>query len=960
MFRFPPALRIVLYYILLAVLWILFSDQVIEHLASNKSVLSFLQTIKGISFVFLSAALLYFYLNKIFKKLKAESANLARVQDDFEEEQNLFKRITNTGPVAIVVLDKDGKITFANPYSRKLFQTGNEDVSFKHYSDLSIKILDMEGNPIPENRLPFEILKDSKESHHHIHRAVRTAGGRIVYLSISAAPLYDKHNEFEGMVVAMIDISDQIQSEEKFKQAQITYRGILDSINEGVFVSNKNSRFFYVNRSMQLMFGYSFKDLIGQSYEYLAAPGRNDLEKLKQTFECVFNGEVANFEFWGRTKEGVIFPADVNLATGTYFGMEVIVGVIREITDRKIHEEKLKASEERYRMLFDKNPLPMMVYEIATLKFLDVNSATIEKYGYSRDEFLSMTIKDIRPEEDIADFMEELDSFKIGVHRAGVWRHKVKSGRIIFVEITSHEIDLNNTKARIALANDVTEKVKAEEERKQLADRLNHYLSTSPSIIFSLDIVEGRGILAWVSENVSSILGYTPDEILNHEWWKKNIHPDDRELIIEQNPRIFETGSLSREYRFFTKDNNLVWLHDELRLLKDGNGKPKEIVGTWTNISKQKEIEIELRKSELKFRSIFENIQDVYFESATDGRVLEVSPSIFVLSKGTFKREDLINKYMRSYYSVNTDSEDFARRLRKGERVTDYEMNLMLSETEAIPCSITAKIVQGTYGESKIVGTIRDISQRKKNEAELIKAKEIAESANRLKSEFLAQMSHEIRTPINVILSSTSVIEDHLNQFADEDIRAMFPIAKSAGARIIRTIDSILNMSEIQSGTYQEKMKIIDLYNDVLFGLHNEFKIYAEQNKLELICECNSENTRIYGDEYSITQIFSNLIDNAIKYTEKGYVKVSISDSGNSGLLVEVADTGRGIKKEYIPHLFEPFTQEEQGYTRKYEGNGLGLALVLHYCEMNNAEITVESEVKVGSIFKVELKKFSN
>lgn len=238
---------------------------------------------------------------------------------------------------------------------------------------------------------------------------------------------------------------------------------------------------------------------------------------------------------------------------------------------------------------------------------------------------------------------------------------------------------------------------------------------------------------------------------------------------------------------------------------------------------------------------------------------------------------------------------------------------------------------------------------------ELNEAKEKAEESNKLKSEFLAQMSHEIRSPINTILNFTSLLESDFIKKNNDEVQESFKVIRSAGSRITRSIDLILNMSEIQTGTYDYRPKNIDLINDVLKKLKNEFIKLAESKGIKMSFSFSTDYAYTFADEYSITQIFTNLIDNAIKYTKEGSINVNLF-SDDSKIIVEVKDTGVGISKEYLPGLFEPFSQETQGYTRNFDGNGLGLALVKKYCDINNASIKVESEKGVGSTFRIILK----
>lgn len=235
---------------------------------------------------------------------------------------------------------------------------------------------------------------------------------------------------------------------------------------------------------------------------------------------------------------------------------------------------------------------------------------------------------------------------------------------------------------------------------------------------------------------------------------------------------------------------------------------------------------------------------------------------------------------------------------------------------------------------------------------DLNKAKEIAEDSDRLKSEFLAQISHEIRTPLNTVLNSTSIIKDEVEEIYGGDLGEYFNIIDSSAQRLIRTVDLVLNMSEIQTGSFETSPVVMDIFHDIVENLTNEFKHTARSKGLELIIQKGEGDCRICADEYCVTQIFSNLIDNAIKYTQEGEVKVNVNNVDGK-VVVEVIDSGIGISEKYFENLFKPFSQEEQGYTRRFEGNGLGLALVKKYCEMNKAKVEVQSEKGKGSTFRV-------
>lgn len=240
---------------------------------------------------------------------------------------------------------------------------------------------------------------------------------------------------------------------------------------------------------------------------------------------------------------------------------------------------------------------------------------------------------------------------------------------------------------------------------------------------------------------------------------------------------------------------------------------------------------------------------------------------------------------------------------------------------------------------------------------QLYKAKEEAEKSNKFKSEFLAQMSHEIRTPISTIISFTSLLQEQVQDNLPEDFQDTFTIVNKAGRRIIRTIDTILEMSQLQSGNIDFNPEKFDLAEQALEGIIDEFKYSAKEKNIALTFQNKSDNKPIYADKYMTHQIFQNLIDNALKYTLEGSIEITQFNDYMGKIAVTVKDSGVGMSKEYMNNLFSPFMQEESGYTRKFEGNGLGLAIVKKYIDLNSASIDVKSEKDTGSAFTVTFLK---
>lgn len=291
------------------------------------------------------------------------------------------------------------------------------------------------------------------------------------------------------------------------------------------------------------------------------------------------------------------------------------------------------------------------------------------------------------------------------------------------------------------------------------------------------------------------------------------------------------------------------------------------------------------------------------------------------------------------------------------QKRTNIFVNTLSMKKDLIPTEITSTLLIDVK-ENNVGVIFIAIDKTKQLEAErlLIEAKENAEKSDKLKTEFLAQMSHEIRTPLNNIVSFSSLIHEEVENKISEELSRGFNVIDEASKRIIRTIELILNVSELQTGNYHLNIKSLDIVEDILKNVYYENKVYAQLKDLEFLLNVKTNKTIINSDQYSLEQIFSHLVNNAIKFTYEGKVEIVVYRNEQNFLCVDIIDSGIGISDEFLPNLFQPFTQEDIGYTRKYEGNGLGLTLVKKYCELNNAEVIVKSKKNSGTTFTIIFK----
>jgi len=290
----------------------------------------------------------------------------------------------------------------------------------------------------------------------------------------------------------------------------------------------------------------------------------------------------------------------------------------------------------------------------------------------------------------------------------------------------------------------------------------------------------------------------------------------------------------------------------------------------------------------------------------------------------------------------------------KERKLEDFQLTIKTRGVEEKICRLNCRLINDSNDNSFIIdGSIHDITTQVKAEETLKIAKRKAEESERIKTEFLSQMSHEIRTPINSISQAIEFLKDESNLKGNEDLSTILNIMDQASKRIIRTIHLILNLAEVTSGAYEYVNTKIDLYTDCAKQLYHEFYPHAAEKGLNFTIKKNTELTQITGDEYSIKCIFEHVLDNSFKFTEHGSIELIIDRDNLNKLYVDVQDTGIGISEEYLPEIFNAFSQEESGYTRKFDGNGLGLALVKKYCEINNADISIQSNKNKGTNVRI-------
>jgi len=498
----------------------------------------------------------------------------------------------------------------------------------------------------------------------------------------------------------------------------------------------------------------------------------------------------------------------------------------------------------------------------------------------------------------------------------------------------------------IELENTIEKLLKVERELKESEERYRLILENSIDAIL---LTSPDGTILSANKAACEMFQMTEKEIMQRG---RNgiVDLSDPRLPVLLKQRE-ETGKAKGELTFLRKDKTPIQteLSTSVFFTKDGEKRTSMIIRDITKRKKAQE-QISLLAHAIKSISECVSITDV------DDKLIFVNDA-FLQTYG-YKEKEIIGKHISiirpNIPEMKRGIKDILPSTIKGG--WQGELINVRKDGSQFPIYLSTSVVKNDNGEPiALIGVAKDITNEKKSREELIRAKDEAERSNKLKTEFLAQMSHEIRSPLNAILNFSSVIKEEVDCKDSEILEVAFSAIDSASKRIIRTVDAILNMSELQIGTYKTSIENVDLF-PLMKNLVSEFKSMAENKWLKLNFNCNVDKAVISTDDYAVRQIFANLIDNAIKYTKEGGVEVKLSQQNDKSYLVSIIDSGIGISKEFLPRLYDAFSQEEQGYSRSFEGSGLGLALTARYCRLIDAEINVESKKNKGTTFTVLLK----
>lgn len=597
-------------------------------------------------------------------------------------------------------------------------------------------------------------------------------------------------------------------------------------------------------------------------------------------------------------------------------------------------------------LLFDTNPQTMWVYDLETLQFLAVNDAAIANYGYSRKEFLSMTLNDIRPRDDLSKLHVDVANTTKTYNNAGIWRHLKKDGTLIYVQIISHEIVFRNRPARHVLVSDVTGLILKEQALIQSESNFRGLFEKNVAIMLISDPTDGQVIEA--NESAARFYGYSIEELKQKKMTEINALGDDA-LPLMKKASQQEKSYFVFMHKLKNGESRMVEVYFS-RVMIDGRHCLHSIIH---DITEKKEAQ---KMLQLLNRAVEQGPAGIFITD-TSGRILYVNSRYCKITG--YSAKELKGKNPRLFKSGKMQPSEYQKlwstilegKIWRGEMLNKRKNGDLYWEYAVI-----APVSDDSGGTTHYVAIKEDITAQKRLIEQLELSKTAAEEANRLKSAFLQNMSHELRTPLIAILGFAEILNEELE---DPEFREMAEKIEYSAIRLLDTIKSILALSHAESKLLPVNNTVINICA-VAQDQFESFREKAGEKGLGYYISLPKETVFALLDEEMFSRIIYHLLDNAIKFTVKGEVKLSIQtemiqkEDGQDWLeiKVRVADTGIGIAEEKIPLIFSAFRQVSEGYNRAFEGSGLGLTLSKMFTEKMGGRIDVRSSQNEGTVFE--------
>jgi len=468
----------------------------------------------------------------------------------------------------------------------------------------------------------------------------------------------------------------------------------------------------------------------------------------------------------------------------------------------------------------------------------------------------------------------------------------------------------------------------------------------------------------WINEkkyhsdnNLKALYGFNENELSdNLEDWSALVHEEDRQEMLESFSEFLRSSKkeFRLEHRIYRKDGSVGWVIDRGILLQPDNNKPLRLIGTTTDITDKKTSEIALIESEKRFRNIFENSGMSMAVLELNGRFIKVNRSFMDMIG--YDEEELIGMNFRDI----TYQDDIEKSVKLKQNLLENaeEENALIEKRyvhkngSLIWALTNASVIRNENGTPVYcIAQIQNITERKKDEEQLLKYAGELKTLNSAKDKFFSIISHDLRSPFNALLGITEYVSQSFGELTPEEIRDSFRNVYTSSQKLYNLILNLLEWSRLQTGRFEIDKTAIEVFS-LVEEVKDLYKENARMKNIQIESDIPAE-IAIHADRYMMETIMRNLISNAIKFTPSGgRVKIE-SALKDSTVEISVKDNGTGISPENRNKLFRIDEQYRTDGTADEKGTGLGLILCKEFVEKNNGTISAESEEGKGSRFTI-------
>ncbi|HWN67090.1 MAG TPA: response regulator [Haliangium sp.] len=498
--------------------------------------------------------------------------------------------------------------------------------------------------------------------------------------------------------------------------------------------------------------------------------------------------------------------------------------------------------------------------------------------------------------------------------------------------------------------------------------RLAFVLESNPGVVYAARLGH-PAICTYISPSVQRVLGYMPDEVTSTPGWLATVlHPDDVERTWAQFDAQRERGGRAMvNYRIRKKDGGYLSVQDQQTLVS-GDSEHGQLIGCLMDMTQQVLAEQEIERARAAAEQALAMAEkrlrmlEMAEEVAHFGHWrVDLMTGALSWSKELFRIHGLSPEEESSPPDLMASIDAYYPRdkyaILGALAMAMAEKRVVVSEAELVLPDGTRRWLQ-THASPEIdahdnatalFGVTHDITKRKQDEDELVRAREDALAASRVKSQFLANMSHEIRTPLNGVLGLTALL---LDSALSADQRELLEMVRTAGRTLHELIEGVLDISKIEAGKLELEAVPFPL-RDVVQEAARTLAVRAHEKGLELVVDLAPDlPARVIGDPVRFRQILTNLLANAVKFTPGGEIELAVQRDGEGNIAVSVRDTGIGVPPERHEAIFEAFIQADGSTTREFGGTGLGLAICRELVERMGGRIWLEQTAGGGSIFR--------